>query len=245
MSSEAIALAGVLVVAISAFVWATLKRGSVAQSETLSGADAVPTDPAIETMTRLARLLSRVEPDSAEAEARLADARAATEALSKQVLRVVERIEDLERQEATLSEAVDAIRTGDREKIAYLAGKVSDDGLRALLLSPHLVARDDFKAEAYVLLANERGSLEECALGYGRLVKALVSQLAQARKRIIALEQSVTMLEATSPVLVIEVGLRKSIDALNLRAEPALRWTAKQELPPGVQGYLLDSQSVS
>lgn len=245
MSAEAVVLAVGSILAISAFVWSGRRRLSPTPERESAKDPNAPSDPAVEAMNRLARLLSRVEPDSAEAEARLADARTATEALSQQVLRVVERIEELERQAAYLNEAVDAIRTGDREKIAYVAGKVADDGLRALLLSPQLASRDAFKAEAYVLLASERGSLEECALGYSRLVQALVGQLAQARKRIIALEQSVTMLEATSPVLLIEVGLRRSIDALNLRAEPALRWTAKQELPPGVQGYLLDSQSVS
>lgn len=245
MDSEALAFAVFSILAVSGFVWGIWRVTQPDPASRSATKETEAGDPAVESMNRLARLLSRVEPNSSEAEARLADARNATEALSRQVLRVVERIEELERQAGYLNQAVEAIHGGEREKIAYLAAKVADDGLRRLLLSPFLVSRDDFKAEAYVLLANERGSLEECALGYSRLVKALVSQLAQARKRIIALEQSVTMLEATSPVLVIEVGLRKSIEALNLRAEPALRWTAKQELPPGVQGYLLDGSSAT
>lgn len=198
----------------------------------------LPPDPATETVDRLTKLLSRIEPNTAEAEAKLFDARTATETLTRQVLKVVERVENLERQAGYIGQAVEAIQTGQRDKVAYLAGKLGDDSLRSLLLSPYLVSRDDFKIEAFVLLANERGSLEECAAGYGRLVTALVAQLAQARTRIIGLEQSIQMLEASHPLILIEQGLQKSIEALNLRAEPALRWTAKQALPAGVQGYL-------
>jgi hypothetical protein len=224
-----------LEVAMGWGIWKFIQRRQQNKAE---AKPAAPPDPAVETMNQLTRLLANIEPNSVEAEARLMDARIATEALTRQVLKVVERVEDLERQAGYLNRAIDAIRTGQRKEIAYLAGKLGDENLRALLLSPFLATRDDFKTEAFVLLANERGSLEECAAGYVRLVTALVGQLAQARTRIIGLEQSVTMLEATHPVLLIEVGLKESIEALNLRAEPALRWSAKQALPAGVQGYL-------
>lgn len=198
----------------------------------------VAVDPAQETMDRVTRLLTRIEPNATDAEARLQDARIATDLLTRQVLKVVERVEGLERQADYLNQVTDAIRSGQRTDVAYLAGKMSDDSLRTLLLSPYLTSRSDFQTEAFVLLANERGSLEECAVGYSRLITALVTQLAQARTRIIGMEQSIAMLEASSPILMIETGLQKSLEALNLRAEPALRWTAKQALPSGVQGYL-------
>lgn len=197
-----------------------------------------PPDPAAETMDRLAQLLARIEPNSASAEARLQDARIATETLTRQVLKVVERIENLERQAGYLIQVTEAIQAGQRDQIAYIAARLGDDSLRSILLSPYLVTRADLKTEALVLIANERGGLEECAAGYGRLVTALVTQLAQARIRILSLEQSIQMLEASHPILLIEQGLQSSVDALNLRAEPALRWTAKQALPAGVQGYL-------
>lgn len=189
-------------------------------------------------MERVARLLAAIEPNTTKAEAQLRDARMATQTLMAQVIKVVERIEDLERQAGFIAEAVEAIHTGSREQVAYVAAKVSDDSLRQMLQSPYVVSRDDFKTEAFVLLANERGTLEECAAGYGRLVTALCGQLAQARTRATGLEQSIVMLEASHPILMIEQGLSKSIDALNLRATPALRWTAKQALPAGVAGYL-------
>ncbi|MCL4296403.1 MAG: hypothetical protein KJ077_11775 [Anaerolineae bacterium] len=195
-------------------------------------------DPAKETMDRLAKLLSKIEPNTTDAEARLQDARIATETLIRQVLKVVERVEDLERQANYIGQATEAIQAGRRDDLAYLAGKINDSGLRTLLLSPYLASRTDLKTEAFVLLANERGTLEECAAGYGRLVTALCGQLAQARSRIVGLEQQIEMLEASHPILLIEQGLQESVDALNLRAQPALRWTAKQALPAGVQGYL-------
>ncbi|MCL4295709.1 MAG: hypothetical protein KJ077_08275 [Anaerolineae bacterium] len=197
-----------------------------------------PPDPAAEAADRLAQLLARIEPNSATAEAGLLDARIATDLLTRQVLKVVERVETLERRAGYLAQAADAIQAGQRDQVAYLAGKVGDDSLQTLLLSPYLITRADLKTEAFVLLANERGSLEECAAGYSRLITALVGQLAQARTRILGLEQSIQMLEASHPILLIEQGLKESIDALNLRAEPALRWTARQALPAGVQGYL-------
>lgn len=197
-----------------------------------------PPDPAAETMDRLARLLAKIEPNSAAAEARLQDAKIAAETLMKQALRVVERIEELERQATFINQAADAIKSGQRDQVAYLAGKVGDDSLRTMPLSPYLITRSDFRTEAFILLASERGALEESAAGYGRLVTALVGQLAQARTRVIGLEQQIRMLEASHPILLIEQGLNESIKALNLRAEPALRWTAKQALPAGVQGYI-------
>lgn len=197
-----------------------------------------PPDPAAEAMDRVARLLAQIEPNAADAEARLRDAEMAADVLMRQVLKVVDRIEELERQADFINQATDAIQAGQRDQIAYLAGKIGDDSLRALLLSPYLVTRQDFRSEAFVLLANERGTLEESAAGYGRLVTALVGQLAQARTRVIGLDQQIQMLEASHPILLIEQGLNKSIEALNLRAQPALRWTAKQALPAGVAGYL-------
>ncbi|GIK37606.1 MAG: hypothetical protein BroJett011_14390 [Chloroflexota bacterium] len=208
------------------------------QPAALAQAAPPPPDPAKETMDRVTQLLARIEPNSADAEARLQDVRVATDTLTRQVLKLVERVEGLEHQANYLNQVTDAIRSGQRTEIAYLAGKIGDESLRTLLLSSYLVSREDFKTEVFVLLANEHGSLEECAAGYGRLITALVGQLAQARTRIVGLEQSITMLEASSPLLLIEQGLQQSIEALNLRAEPALRWTAKQTLPAGVQGYL-------
>lgn len=218
-------------------LWQRVKKEKAPEIEIV--AEAPAQDPAKETMDRLTKLLSKIEPNSAAAEAKLLDARTATEVLTRQVLKVVERVEHLERQADCINQTVVAIRTGQRADIAYLAGKLGDDSLRQILLSPYLVSRPDFQTEAFGLLANERGSLEECAAGYSRLVTALVVQLARARTRILSLEQSVQMLEASHPLLQIEQGLQQSVEALNLRTEPALRWTAKQALPAGVQGYLV------
>lgn len=225
----------VVLVLFGIYAW---RRWGKRLIEKPSPAPLPPPDPAVEAMERVTRLLSVIEPNTAKAEAQLRDARMATQTLMSQVLKVVERIESLERQAGYITEAVEAIHSGSREQVAYIAGKVGDDSLRQMLLSPYVCGREDFRSEAFILLANERGTLEECAAGYGRLVTALCGQLAQARTRVTGLEQSVVMLEASHPILLIEQGLSKSIDALNLRATPALRWTAKQALPVGVAGYL-------
>lgn len=217
-------------------VWKLYKRHVVAQESTTK--DDKPNDPAMEAMERLTKLLAAIEPNTTAAESKLRDAQMAAEILVRQILRVVDRIEELERKAGYVSEAIEAIRKGSREDLAYIAGKFSDTGLQTLLLSPYLVTRENMRTEAYVLLGNERGSLEECAAGYGRLTTALVAQLAQARTRALGLQQQIQMLEASHPLLQIEQGFQESVKALNLRAQPALRWTAKQSLPSGVQGYL-------
>ena len=216
--------------------WKLYKR-HVVKEESVA-AEAKPADPAIEAMDRLTRLLAAIEPNTSAAEAKLLDAQVAAEVLVKQILRVVERVEELERKADYVSEAIEAIHSGERDRVAYVAGKFNDVSLQALLLSPYVVTRADLKTEAFVLLGHERGSLEECAAGYGRLTTALVAQLAQARSRILGLQQQIQMLEASHPLLQIEHGFQESIKALNLRAQPALRWTAKQALPAGVQSYL-------
>lgn len=224
---------GVLAALTVAGIWLWHKWGRKAIKKPVT-----PPDPAVETMDRLALLLASIEPNTQEAEKKLMDAKVASENLMRQILVVVEKIEELEREAQHIAQVVEAIRGGKRDEIAYWAGHIRDKTLRPLLLSPYLESRDDLRTEAFVLLANERGTLEECAHGYGKLVSALAGQLAQARNRTIGLEAQVQMLEASHPILLIEKGLSESIDALNLRAQPALRWTAKQQLPSGIRGFL-------
>lgn len=195
--------------------------------------------PIQQAMVKLSDFLAQMEPNVQEADTRLLDAKQWTETLVSQVLRVVEKIEEMESQIKSLGDAIEAINSGERDKVAYAAGLIADPTIRQILRSPYVVKRQDFRAEAITLISGEMGTLVQWGRSYGNFVTALFTQISLARDKAVMLEAGRDMLEASKPVLQIQVSLNEARDALQLRAQPALRMMARQALPaPAVR--LLD-----
>lgn len=195
-------------------------------------------DKTTESMSRLLNLLSSIEPNVEKAEAKILDAQIQTEILVNQILRVTQKIEELEIKIEIISDIVSSIRENNRENLVYSAARLNDNILQKFLLSTYILSRQELKNEAYVLLLYEKGTMEQIGESYSRMVSALVSQLSLARGKIAGLQQQIQMLESSHPLLQIESSLKDSVEVLNLRAQPALRWTAKREVPANIQGYL-------
>jgi hypothetical protein len=200
----------------------------------------IPTEakPIQQAMVKLSDLLAQLEPNVQEADAKLLDAQTWTGALVAQVLRVVEKIEEMEGQVKALGEAIEAINGGERDKVAYAAGKVADPTIRQILRSPYIVKRPDFRADAITLISGEMGTLEQWGRSYGNFVTALFAQISMARDKAVMLQAGRDMLEASQPVLLIQMSLNEASDALRLRAQPALRMMARQALPAPVVSLL-------
>lgn len=194
--------------------------------------------PIQQAMLRLTDLLAGLEPNTQEADIRLMDARQWTETLVSQVLRVVEKIEEMEEQVKNLGEAIEAINSGQRDKVAYAAGKVTDPVIQQLLRSPYIIRRPEFRTDAITLISGEMGTLEQWGRSYSNFVTALFAQLAQVRDRAVMLQAGRNMLEASKPVLQIQTSLDEAGTALQLRAQPALRMMARQALPGPASGLL-------
>lgn len=213
------------------------KLNSKKQKSSENNEQVVIEDKTADSMNRLITLLSTIEPNVERAESCLLDAQVQTEILVNQILRVVQKVEELELRVICIENIISALQSDDRQGVVFNVAKLDDLILQKFLMSPFIL-RQDLKIEALSLLSYERGTVIKFGESYSRLVTSLVNQLSLARGKINGLQQQIQMLEATHPLLVIESSLKKSVDVLNLRAQPALRWTAKKEIPAQIQGYL-------
>lgn len=196
------------------------------------------TGPIQEAMNNLTVLLSQIQPNAEEADKKLTDARVWTETLVSHVLGVVEKIELIRSEVGHLSAALDALNTGQREQVAYAAGKVADGDIRRLLLSPYVLTDSHFKVEAIVLISSQLGAREQWSESYQRFASALFGQIAEVKARALSLEQGRDMLQASHPVLIIQKSLNEAQDALRLKS-PGIRYAARQSLPGSVSVNLL------
>lgn len=189
-------------------------------------------------MDDLARVLSEIRPNAQEADTRLTDARTKAETMASLVIGLVEKTANLERQLQALHDALAAIETGQRDKVAMAAGKIDSAVIRRCLGTPHVLTRPDYRADVVTLISSDIGTVEHWRDSYTRYTTALFGQVMEIERRVAALEAGREFLQATEPLIEIRQNLNAASEALQLK-RPDVRYTARMTLPGDLSQHLL------